>query len=394
MMRILVLSTWFPYPPDHGSKSRAHYLVQALAEAHEVMLVAFRPQDTANGALPGNVRVVSVADDPFRYVSRPQWIKYASPIPLAFWPSRPMRRAVDEARGAEAWDAVVAIQTPVAQYAPRLAGTPRVIDIDTSFSFQLRERHDYTANLRTWLSWQKTHRYETRMFRRFQAGSVVSSKEIDFVRSMVKQTACRVEVVPNGVDCQHHPFGQYAVRPDTLIYNGALTYSANYDAMRFFLSKVYPLLRQQVPGLSLTITGSTAGVDRSGLRMDESVYFSGYVKDIRSLVGSSAVCVVPIRQGSGTRLKILEAMALGVPVVSTRKGAEGLDAADGEHLLLADDPNEFAAKTTALLRDTALRERLVGQARRLVEQRYEWRTLGQKFVELVEAAADKGTSQR
>jgi hypothetical protein len=101
-------------------------------------------------------------------------------------------------------------------------------------------------------------------------------------------TACRIEVVPNGVDCQYHLFGQYPVRPDTLIYNGALTYSANYDAMQYFLSDVYPLLRRQLPGISLTITGSTAGVDRSGLRLT-SAHFSGYVEDIRSLVGSSAV---------------------------------------------------------------------------------------------------------
>jgi glycosyltransferase involved in cell wall biosynthesis len=390
-MRVLVISTWFPYPPDNGSKSRAHYLVRALAEAHEVVLIAFLPQATPSVDLPANVRVVSVADDPFRYVSLPQWVKYASPVPLAFWPSRLMQRAMDEAAGAEAWDAVVAMQTPVAQYAARLTGTPRVIDIDTSFSYQLYGRHDHKAEVRTWLSWQKTHRYEARMFRRFQAGSVVSCKEIDFVRSMVKQTACRVEVVPNGVDCQYCHFGHYAARPNTLVYNGALTYRANYDAMRYFLSEVYPLLRRQLPDVSLTITGSTTGVDRSGLRLDESVHFSGYVEDIRSRVGSSAVCIVPIREGSGTRLKILEAMALGVPVVSTRKGAEGLEVTDGQHLLLADDPAEFAARTAALLQDTALRERLTSQARQLVEQVYDWRIVGRQFVELVEAAS-KGTS--
>jgi hypothetical protein len=120
VMRILVLSTWFPYPPDNGSKSRAHYLVRALAEAHEVTLVGFRPHNTPSLDLPANVRVVSVADDPFRYVSLPQWVKYASPVPLAFWPSRLMQRAIDEALRAEAWDAVVAMQTPVAQYAARL----------------------------------------------------------------------------------------------------------------------------------------------------------------------------------------------------------------------------------------------------------------------------------
>jgi glycosyltransferase involved in cell wall biosynthesis len=391
-MRVLAISTWFPYPPDNGSKIRTHYLVRALAEDHEVTLIAFRPSGTPNADPPANVRVVSVADDPFRYVSLSQWIKYASPIPLAFWPSRSMQRATGEAIRMEKWDVVVAIQTPVAQYAARLNDTPRVIDIDTSFSYQLHGRRGRGADLRTWLSWQKTHRYELRMFRRFQAGSVVSSKEFDFVRSMVENAACRIEVVPNGVDCQYHSFRQYPACPDTLIYNGALTYSANYDAMRFFLSEVYPLIRQQRPNVSLTITGSTAGVDRSGLRLDESVRFSGYVEDVRSLVGSSAVCVVPIRQGSGTRLKVLEAMALGVPVVSTSKGAEGLAVTSGQHLLLADDPVEFAAQTLVVMQDTALREQLATQARQLVEQVYNWHIIGRQFTKLVEAAADRGKS--
>jgi glycosyltransferase involved in cell wall biosynthesis len=105
------------------------------------------------------------------------------------------------------------------------------------------------------------------------------------------------------------------------------------------------------------------------------------------------VCVVPIRQGSGTRLKILEAMALGVPVVSTSKGAEGLDVVDGQHLLIADDPAEFVVKTRSALHNTVLRERLIAQARQLVEQRYDWRTIGQQFVNLVEStivSADHG----
>jgi polysaccharide biosynthesis protein PslH len=385
-MRLLVISTWFPYPPDNGSKNRAHYLVRALAENHEVTLAAFRPPDTPDVDPPANVKVIPVTDDPFRYVNHPQWIKYASPIPLAFWPSRPMQHALNEAGRATAWDAVVAIQTPVAQYAARLAGIPRVIDIDTSFSYQLQERHDRRTTARTWFSWQKTHQYETRMFRRFRAGSVVSSEEASFVRSMVKNTDCRVEVVSNGVDCQFHQLNLNPVRPNTLIYNGALTYSANYDAMHFFLSQIYPRLRQQCPALSLTITGSTEGVNLGGLLLDESVHFSGYVQDIRQVVSSSAVCIVPIRQGSGTRLKILEAMALGVPVVASRKGAEGLDVAGGEHVLLADDPSEFAAKVMSVLQDPALRERLRGQARHLVEQRYDWSMIGQQFVDLVETA--------
>jgi len=114
------------------------------------------------------------------------------------------------------------------------------------------------------------------------------------------------------------------------------------------------------------------------------VEFTGYVQDIRPIVAGSAVCVVPLRQGGGTRLKILEAMALGTAVVSTSKGAEGLDVMDGVHLLIADDPAAFASATRSLLQDAGLRDRLVTNARRLVEERYDWREIGGRFVSLVE----------
>ena len=132
--------------------------------------------------------------------------------------------------------------------------------------------------------------------------------------------------------------------------------------MRYFLAEIYPGIRQQVGNASLTITGNTSGVRLTDLQLDDSVHLSGYVDDIRPVIAGAAVCVVPLRQGSGTRLKILEAMALGTPVVSTSKGAEGLDVTPGHDILIADEPAEFANQVIRLLRDAALRERLAVNA--------------------------------
>jgi glycosyltransferase involved in cell wall biosynthesis len=176
-----------------------------------------------------------------------------------------------------------------------------------------------------------------------------------------------------------------------LVYNGSLTYSANYDAMVHFLSEIYPLIREEEPGVSLTITGSLDGVDLGGLNLDGSVRLSGYVADVRPLVAGASVCVVPVRQGGGTRLKILEAMALGTPVVATPKGAEGLQVKPGQDVLLGRDPEEFAAQIVRLLRDPTLRENLSGHARRTVERRYDWTVLGRRFVDLVAGAVRERT---
>lgn len=390
-MNILFLSTWFPYQPDNGAKIRAHYLLRALHEQHRVTVAAFCPPHDAErarqAAESAPMVVRPIYEDPFRHTAASKWIKFASPIPIIYWRSHAMQQIVAELAELETWDAIVAIQTPVASYVRGFTAIPKVLDVDTALCFQMRERNALRGSVRTWLSWQKAHWYEQRLFRQFQACTVVSSHELPYLQSLLKGTPATSAVVPNGVDCLHHRPGLFARRPNTLVYNGALTYSANYDAMQYFLSEVYPFIRQQAPEVTLTITGSTEGVDRSGLPLDESVVLSGYVDDIRSVVGSCAVCVVPLRWGGGTRLKILEAMALGAPVISTSKGAEGLDVRHGEHLLLADNAQSFAQYTLRLLRDPALGQRLSAQARQLMEQRYDWSSIGQQFVRLIENVA-------
>ncbi len=394
-MRIAFLSTWFPYPPDNGSKIRAYHLLRCLAARHEVTAMAFCPPAanhhsavTVTGGMP---HVMAVLDDPFRHVGAPLWVRYLAPGPLVYRASPAMHAAVDRLVGSEPFDAVVAVQVPVAQYALRIPAAARIVDVDTALTYQLIERQRaqrrLVARASTWVSVQKAHRYERRTLGRFHAATVASRLELATLRAMTEGTPCQAAVLPNGVDCAHHQPGLHAVQPHTLVFNGSLTYSANYDAMQWFLADIYPRIKQAQPHVSLTITGSTTGVDLSRLQLDSSVHLIGYVDDVRVPVAQSAVCVVPLRQGGGTRLKILEAMALGTPVVATTKGAEGLDVVDGEHLLLADDPAIFGAKTLDSLQNNDLRRRLTANARTLVEQHYDWNTIGGHFLDLVEDAA-------
>ncbi|NLG52342.1 MAG: glycosyltransferase, partial [Chloroflexi bacterium] len=319
------------------------------------------------------------------------------PVPVSLWAIPEMQQTVGALSRAQSFDAVVAFQSPVARYGLSFTDVPRILDVDTALCYQMRTRYlaqaTLAARLRTWTSWQKAQRAEGMLCKWYDACTVVSDIERDYLQGIVRLADCRVATSPNGVDCERNHPGMAVKRPYTLIYNGALTYSANYDAMRYFLGDIYPLIRRQQPAASLTITGSTTGVDLAGLALDDSVCLSGYVDDIRPLVAGSAVCVVPLREGGGTRLKILEAMALGTPVIATSKGAEGLDVVDGEHLLLADDPSQFAALTSRLLSDEGLQRHLAAKARRLVEERYDWRAIGQRFTDLVEETVARKRSR-
>lgn len=242
---------------------------------------------------------------------------------------------------------------------------------------------------RCWASWQKRRRYEGSYYRHFDLVTMVSEIDRAITLATVGDESVQVEVVPNGVDCEHNRPGLVQARLFDLVYNGALTYRANYDAMRYFLSDIYPLIKQQVPEASLTITGSLSGVELSGLALDSSVRLCGHVADIRVPVAEATVCVVPLRQGGGTRLKILEAMALGTPVVATSKGAEGLEVTPNHDILIADEPAGFAAQVLRLLRNGYLREQVTVNARRLVERQYDWGQIGRRFADLVEEVAER-----
>jgi polysaccharide biosynthesis protein PslH len=396
-MRILFISTWFPFPPDNGAKLRAYYLIRALSQAHEVVLISFRPpHDNENPLMmPAfeNVRVHVVKADPFQHVKKPAWVKFLSPVPVAFWPNSQMRAMIERVAESSTWDVVVTQQETVARYANHFPQTPKVMDIDTALSFQMHQRYLYATGLvarwRAWISWQKAYQWDKHTFRLYQTCVAASQAEVKYLTAMMRHSSCEIDLISNGVDCERNLPGVCEVKTDTLIYNGAITYHANYDAVQYFLAEIYPRVRQERPRVVFTITGSTKGVDRSRLQINTGVHFSGYVDDIRLAVGSSAVCVVPLREGGGTRLKILEAMALGTPVVSTSKGAEGLDVIDGEHLLIADEPQAFATAVTRLLTDEELRHKLVRNARQCVVERYDWKSIGQQFVTLVEDAVQR-----
>lgn len=402
-MRILFLSTWFPWPPDNGAKLRVFYLLRALAQAHEVTLVSFA-FDTARpdawedlSTLCADIRTVSM--NPF-LVNRVGALRmFLSISPIVARPIPAMRRCVADLMQGSQYDAVIASTEVMIAYALRARpGTMKILEEHNAMSRWARERYDRASGIaqraRCWVSWRKSRWYEGRMYPRFDLVTMVSEVDRQSTLSSVGADRVVVAVVPNGVDCDHNHPGLAERKSNMLVYNGALAYSANYDAMQWFLAAVYPQIKKRVPDVSLAITGSTKGADLAGLMLDDSVRLTGYLDDVRLPVAAATVCVVPIREGGGTRLKILEAMALGTPVVATPKGAEGLNVVNGEHCLIASSPEAFAAQTVSLLRRADLRERFAASARSLVEREFSWEQIGRQFVGLIEEAARTNCATR
>ncbi|MSP11792.1 MAG: glycosyltransferase [Chloroflexi bacterium] len=388
-MRILFLSSWFPWPPDNGSKIRIYNLLRALSLQHEVTLLSFTsetmPPDT--GALVAYCHIGGIVPQAtFNPLGLRALAGFFSSRPRSVVDtySREMATLVRQEIERGSYHLVIASQLATAPYIFSSASPPAILE-EVELSI-LREAYRHAGNklarFQRWLTWGKNRRYIAATTKRFAAVTVVSELEKANLQNAIPGYNS-IFVVPNGVDVDRLRPGVAEAQPQKLVFNGALTYRANYDAMAFFLNDIWPLILAQEPTVRLDITGSTDGVLLPRLAVTPGVIFTGYLPDIRPAVSAAWACIVPLRVGGGTRLKILEAMALGTPVISTSKGAEGLDVTPEMQILIADDPAQFADQTIRLLRDPQLRQRLSQNGRRLVEDQYDWRLIGDRFNALV-----------
>lgn len=390
-MTALFLSRWFPYPADNGSKLRIYNLIKALAAAKTVDLISFYQQPVSEEALAEMRRycrrVEALPYIPFRPGGWKARLGFLSPLPRSVLATRSaaMERYVQRALQEEAYDVVIASQIDMAPYAAGLKGAANIleeIELTTLYEQYARQGRPL-ARFRRWLTWQKTARYAARMARLYRGCTVVSAGE----RRRLLELAPGydpLEIIPNGVDLQQYAGNYGEPRPDTLLYSGALTYQANFDAVDFFLRQIFPLILAQRPAARLVITGSQEGAPLDRLPSGEALQFTGYLEDIRPQVAQSWVSVVPLRVGGGTRLKILESLALGTPVVATAKGAEGLELEAGRHLLIADEPEVFARHVLDLLQNRRLRDEIGGQGKQQVGLKYNWQDIGKKFNRFVD----------
>jgi glycosyltransferase involved in cell wall biosynthesis len=394
-MRVLFLSRWFPHPPDNGSKIRIFHLLKALTARHTVHLVSFDSELVTNAQrLALQLHCASVETTryrPFQPNSLRALAGFLSPRPRSVEDTFSPEFQALAVRAAHTHqpEVVIASQIDMTPYALALPVRRKIFE-----ELELATLHEqYTRaaawprKLRAGLMWWKQARYARGLLRAFDICTVVSAEEQQRAQALTAHPD-RIHIIPNGVDVARMTGEFGPVEPDTLIYSGALTYSANFDAMDYFLREIYPRVRAERPSVQLRVTGKTDDVLTARLPRAPGVTFTGYLEDVRPAVARSAVCLAPLRLGGGTRLKILEAMALGTPVVATAKGAEGLAVANGHDILIADDPAAFAAAVLRLLREADLRQRLSANARRTVAAQYDWAAIGQRFTQVIEHALD------
>src|SRR5258706_6642715 len=228
--------------------------------------------------------------------------------------------------------------------------------------------------------------FEQRALNEFDSHIVVSEPDAERLRRM--NSGARIFVIENGVDVSYYA-GEQSAGKKRIVFVGSMDYHANIDGAINFARNVWPVVRKQKPELLFTIVGRDPSAEVRALSSKDGVEVTGSADDVRPFYREAIAAVVPLNVGGGSRLKILEAMAAGVPVVSTRLGAEGLDSSDGENILLTDDPGQIAEAVISVIDDHESQKRLIEGGYTLVRERYDWSTLGAKLLDQYQTLASE-----
>lgn len=384
-MKLLLLTQVVPYPPDSGPKIKTYNVLRYLARRHDVHLVSFvrSAQEEANArALQPYCSTITTV--PLRrsrardVIALTRSMIRGRPFLIERDDLATMRGTVQRLLSEHRFDAVHADQLSMGQFALDLPVPLRVLDEHNAVWTIVRR----AAGQERWgpirllaeLEWRKLQAYEGELCRQFDRVTVVSPED-----RLALQVAARdhfpAQVVPIAVDTRELTFVPRGAEAKHVLSVATMFYPPNIEGIKWFASEVFPLVRRALPSTNFQIVGSRPPESITRLATPESgIVVTGYVSDLTNLLDQSGVLVVPLRSGSGMRVKILEAWARGIPVVSTTIGVEGIDIRVGEHALVADDAKEFADAVIRSLQDPTLARRLAQAGRQLVEERYDWRT--------------------
>jgi sugar transferase (PEP-CTERM/EpsH1 system associated) len=400
-MRLLFLTPQFPYPPHKGTTLRNYNLIAGLAARHEIDLLSVHdsphmPPGTPLDRLCRRIAVVAV--------SARSSVRRAIDTLLSPWPDMGLRLWSPQFTAQlHAWladgryDAIQIEGIELARYGLTLTPTlsrqgSKLVFDDHNAEYLLQVRIAQTERAaRGWtpgviystIQARKLRRFERRIAQQADRVVAVSDADADALREL--DPALTIQVVPNGIDTALYDRAHVTpidLPPHALVFTGTMDFRPNVDAVLWFAREVLPLIKHAVADAHFVIVGQRPHARLAELRSDASIVITGGVDDTRPYITGASVYVIPLRMGGGTRFKLLEALALQSPCVSTTLGAEGFEVVSGQELLLADGAAAFARATVDLIRQPE-QGRDLGEAGRSFAEKYDWRHIVPKLEEFI-----------
>ena len=404
-MKILWLKTELLHPVDKGGKIRSYHLLKQLKANHQITYLTLD-----DGAAPPNaiddaseychdlIRIPHATREKFSAGFYAELaVNMASSLPYAIrkYKSVQMTSAIEEVTQKQNFDVVICDFLAPAVNLPAKSQTPVVL-FQHNVEAEIWRRHyevQTNAVKKRYLYWQwrKMQKFERSACQRMDR--VIAVSEADAQMMERDYGLKKVYDIPTGVDVDFFkPNGAASPRPNSLVFTGSMDWLPNEDAINYFTQQVFPLIRKSVPDVSLTVVGRNPSRKLQELgQRESSITVTGRVDDVRPYMEKAAAYVVPLRIGGGTRLKIYEALAMEKPTISTTVGAEGLDIKNGEHILLADSPADFANAVVRVFQEPAFAKQLGSQAAQTVRERFSWHKVAVEFDSICQSINHKDT---
>ncbi len=405
-MKLLFLTPQLPYPPHQGTTLRNFNILKNLAPRHEIHLLSFgTPDELENSPLREFCARIEIAPPPSRSTAQRALETLFQPLPdmARRLHSPTLAQKLETLLNENEYDVIQieGIEMASAWMDERRKtkdkGTSSVLRPSsfvvfddhnaewtlqkTAYETDRRNPKRWHGALYSWIQFNKLKRFERAVCMNVNAVVSVSKQDAEAIASL--DTHITPIVIPNGVDCEYYvPSEEVCAKPLaelSCVFTGKMDFRPNVDACVWFADEILPALRNEIPLAHVSFVGQKPSEKVSALKNRAGVEVTGFVPDTRPYIADAAVFVVPLRMGSGTRLKVLEAMAMGKAIASTSFGVSGIDCEHGREVLIADDAQEFAHAVATLMRDKEQARVLGENARTLAIEKYDWQKLIPQF---------------
>ena len=382
-MKVLLLTQVLPYPPDSGPKIKTWNVLKYLAQHHEVTLVSFVRGDQSADAIQLKNYCRAVHTVP---INRGAWsdgrymiqsLVTRQPFLMVRDDRIAMRKVIQKVTAQTQFDIVHVDQLNMAQYAGRVTGAGKILDAHNALWLLYKRLWETMApGPKKWLlgrDWRLLKQYEGEICRSF-GGLLTVSREDKVALQEAAGKPLEATVIPIAIDTDEVVKVRRCAEADHILHIGTMFWPPNIDGILWFLREIFPLIQAKRPQTTLDLVGAKPPPEIMAYSSNGAgINVTGYVADPTPFYEATGVMVVPLRAGGGMRVKILNALAQGLPIVSTTLGCEGIAVEPGRHLLVADTPEAFAQATLDLLEDKRLASELGDNGRHLIQSTYDYR---------------------
>ena len=390
-MKILFTANRFPYPPYRGDKLKIYHLAKRLSKKHELHLITFLEEKEDLKYLPDLQQIFKK----IYLVPLPKiqsfWNSFIGlfqkkPVQVQYFQSSKMKTKIAEIKKENNYDVVHVQHLRMAQYWENDVDLPRILDLPDAYSLYWKRRIENKKGLLksfTLSEYKKVFKYED-ILNKYDLTLVCSSEDQNYLKA--EKGVKNVQLLPNGVDLttfssKNH---NYTIT-NTILFTGNMNYAPNVDAVQYFCHEIFPLIQDKIKDVKFIIAGQNPVKKVKDLANDR-VEVTGFVKDLSVYYDKATLVVAPLRFGAGTQNKVLEAMAMGVPVVSRNIGFNGLNIKTGDGVILSTETEDFAQQCIQLLENETLRKTVGEKGKEVIKKQFDWDVIAAQleryFVEL------------